>query len=81
MRRKALKTETIAFMEQLLSRANPANQRIAGYTVDDRQNTPDGLGSGLYKIITNVRTLASLDSIVFESTVGEQVQVQEKLAA
>ncbi len=81
VRRKALKSETIAFMEQLLSRANPANQRIAGYTVDDRQNTPEGLGQGLYRIITNVRTLASLDSIVFESTVGEQVQVNEKLAA
>lgn len=81
VRRKALKTETIAFMEQLLSRSNPANQRIAGYTIDDKNNTPDQLGAGIYRIITKVRTLASLDSIVFETTVGEQVQVQEQLAA
>jgi len=79
VRRKALESEIRSFMEQLLGRANPANQRIAGYTVDTKSNTPDSLGQGLYRIVVKVRTLASLDSIVLETTVGEQVQVQEIL--
>lgn len=79
VRRKALESEIRAFMEQLLGRANPASQRIAGYTVSTKNNTPDGLGQGLYRIVVSVRTLASLDSIVLETTVGEQVAVNEIL--
>lgn len=79
-RRKALASEIITFVDGLLSRNNPALQRIAGYTVDSKTgNTADTLALGLYRIILNVRTLASLDSIVLECTVGESVTVQESL--
>lgn len=77
-RRKALAGEIRAFMESLLNKGNPNGQRIAGFTVDDVSgNTPDTLAQGIFRIIINVRTLPSLDSIVLQTTIGEQVQVQE----
>ncbi len=80
LRRKAITTEFRSFLEGLLSRNNPAAQRIAGYTIDDKSgNTPELLAAGLYRIIVKVRSLASLDSIVIESTVGESVVVEEVL--
>lgn len=80
VRRKALTNEIRAFLESLLSRTNPAFQRIAGYTVDDKSgNTADTLAQGLYRIIIKVRTLASLDSIVLQTTIGESVEVEELL--
>jgi hypothetical protein len=67
-------------MDGLLSRNNPSAQRIAGYTIDARSgNTPELLAQGLFRIILKVRTLASLDSIVVESTIGESVVVEEIL--
>lgn len=81
-RRHSLSAEIRAFMSQLLGKNNPGSQRIAGYTLDDKTgNTPTTLGLGLYRIKLLVRTLASLDSIVIETTVGEQVQVNEVLPA
>lgn len=80
VRRQALANEVTAFMEALLSRTNPAFQRIAGYTVDRKSgNTPDTLRKGLYRLIIKVRTLASLDSIVLQTTIGEGVEVDEIL--
>jgi hypothetical protein len=80
LRRQAITSEIRSFMDQLLSRNNPAGQRIAGYTIDSKSgNTPDLLAQGLFRIILKVRTLASLDSIVIESTVGESVIVEEVL--
>jgi hypothetical protein len=78
-RRKALASEIRSFMAQLLNSGNPnGGQRIAGYTVDDvTGNTTTTLAMGLFRIILNVQTLASLDSIVIQTTIGEQVQVQE----
>jgi hypothetical protein len=66
-------------MAQLLNSGNPnGGQRIAGYTVDDiTGNTPTTLAMGLFRIVLNVQTLPSLDSIVIQTTIGEQVQVQE----
>jgi hypothetical protein len=80
VRRKALTNEIRNFLESLLSRANPQFQRIAGYTLDDKSgNTPETLAQGLYRIIIKVRTLASLDSIVLQTTIGESVTVDEIL--
>ncbi len=80
VRRKALTSEIRAFIETLLSRNDPQRQRIAGYTLDDKSgNTPDSLAQGLFRIILKVRTLASLDSIVLQTTVGESVTVDEIL--
>lgn len=78
-RRKALSGTILSFMQQLLNSGNPnGGQRIAGFTVDDTSgNTLTTLGMGMYRIIVNVRTLSSLDSIVIQTTIGEQVQVQE----
>jgi len=79
-RRKAITAEIRQFLTDLLSKENPALQRIAGFTVDDKSgNTPTTLGQGLFRIIVKVRTLASLDAIVLQTTVGEQVQVNEVL--
>jgi len=78
VRRKALTGEVIAFLTTLLSANNPAFQRIAGFEVDDTTgNTQTTLGMGLYRLIIRVRTLASLDSIVLETTIGESVVVAE----
>lgn len=81
-RRRAFANEIRQFLETLLSRNSETSQRIAGYTVDTKSgNTQRTLGLGLYRIIIKVRTLASLDSIVLETTIGEQVEVTEQLPA
>lgn len=79
-RRLALAAEIRAFMLTLLSPGNPAFQRINGFTVDPKKaNTPQTLALGMYRIILNVQTIPSLDSIVLQTTVGEQVSVNEVL--
>lgn len=79
-RRKALETEIRTFLGALLSIKNPTNQRIAGFTVDAVSgNTAETIGMGLFRIIIKIRTLSSLDSIVLQTTVGEQVEVAETL--
>jgi len=80
VRRKAMTNEIRQFMESLLSRGNLASQRIAGFTIDDKSgNTQSSLGQGIYRIIIKVQTLASLDAIVLQTTIGETVQVDEFL--
>lgn len=80
-RRAACLAETRAFMDGLLSRGSPANQRIAGFTLHAKNNSPAQIGQGLYRITLSARTLNSLKAIVLETTVGEQVQVVEQIAA
>lgn len=80
VRRKAFANEVRQFLESLLARNNTAAQRIAGYTVDSKSgNTQRTLALGIYRLIIRVRTLASLDSIVLETTIGESVEVEEQL--
>lgn len=77
-RRQAAVAQIRAFLNNLLSPNNPDAQRIDGFTIDAKSgNTPTTLGQGLYRIIINVRTLSSLDSIVLQSTIGETVDVTE----
>jgi hypothetical protein len=79
-RRAALASEVTGFLDGLLGANNPGSQRIDGYTVDPfSANTPALLQQGLYRIIINVRTLTSLDSIVFQSTIGDQTAVTVEL--
>ena len=73
--RTALKNEIISFYESLLGRTNENTRRIAGYTVSDAPTTPQELAAGLYRLISNARTLSSLDDIALMSTVGENVTV------
>lgn len=79
LRRKAILTEIRGFAEDLLGRNNPGTQRIAGYTLNDNDNTDDTLALGLFRITLNVRTLASLDSITVATTIGESVVVETSL--
>jgi len=81
VRRKAILGEIRAFASDLLSQSNPANQRIAGYTVDETGNTPTTLAAGLYYINAAFRILPSLLSITLGVTAGENVSVTELAAA
>ena len=63
-------------MDGLLSPGNSAAQRIEGYKIDGTSgNTAETLALGIYRIILNVRTIASLDAIVLQTTIGESVDV------
>jgi hypothetical protein len=80
-RRVALANEMRQFLRSLLSPNSPASQRIDGYSVDAKTgNTDRSRGLGLYRLIIKVRTLSSFDSIVIESTIGEQVTFTEQSA-
>ena len=77
-RRKALKGEIKVFMAGLLGVNNPGSQRIAGYTVSDSVNDGNDdvtLSSGMYRITVKAKTLSSLDSIVVQATIGDDVVV------
>lgn len=82
MRRKAITTEIKAFLRGLQSPNDPTQQRIDSYSVDDKTaNTPDVLAAGRFRVKVKVRTLASLDSIELETTIGESVTVDETALA
>jgi hypothetical protein len=75
-RRSGIQTEIISFLEPMLGKTNPDAQRLDSYSVDAKSgNTPSTLAAGLFRIIVNVRTLPSLDSIVLQTTIGESVVV------
>lgn len=79
-RRKALKGEIRGFCAGLLNKNNPGSQRIGGYTVSDSDGNDDPtLSAGMYRITVNVKTLPSLDSIVIQATIGDDVTVEEVL--
>lgn len=76
-RRIAVRNETRQFLRALIG-ANPNQQRIAGFTVDDKSgNTGATIAAGVYRLITSVRTISSIDALVFETTIGNTVIVQE----
>lgn len=77
-RRSAITAEIRAFMTGLLSPNNPAAQRIGGFLLDAKSaNTKQLLAAGRFRIILNVQTLASLDSIELQTEIGESVDVTE----
>lgn len=84
-RRVAIVSEIRAFMKGLLGAAggtaNGGPQRIAGFSVSLKGNTPETLGLGIYRIKLKVRTLASLKAIVLETVVGDTVDVIDAEAA
>lgn len=68
--------EIDAFLNQLKSPSNPAAQRIVDYGIDDKSgNTPALEARGIFVVVARVRTLASADSIVLQTEVGEGVTI------
>lgn len=77
-RRAMIVGEIRAFMTSLLSPGNAAAQRIDGFKLDASSgNTPETLALGIFRVLLDVRTLASLDAIVLQTTVGESVDISE----
>jgi hypothetical protein len=82
-RRSLILGEIDSFMNGLKSPNNPSSQRIDSYIIDAISgNTPEALAAGIFRIILKVRTLSSLDFIVLDTEIGENVvTVTEQLAA
>jgi hypothetical protein len=83
-RRKAILSEINSFLNGLAGGGpnaqnglpnNPDAQRILAYAVVEGDESQ--LPEGLYRIVIAVQLLASLDSIVLQTTIGETVNVQE----
>lgn len=69
-------TEIDSFLNDLKSPSNPAAQRIVDYSIDDKSgNTPSSEAKGIFVVIGKVRTLASADFIVFQTEIGEGVNI------
>lgn len=72
----AIDTETVAYLNSLLSPNNPAAQRIEAYSVDSKSgNTPELNAAGIYVVVVKVRMLGMSDSIVLQAEVGPTVTV------
>lgn len=66
------------FLSNLLSPQNPALQRIEDFSIDEVSgNTPQLQALGIFTVIVKVRLLASLDTLVFETQIGETVEVNQ----
>jgi hypothetical protein len=78
----ALVGELADFLELMLSENNPAAQRIADYGIDSKSgNTLQLQGTGVRVVIIEVQLLDTMDYIVLQTTIGEQVRVQVEEAA
>lgn len=72
----ALIGDLTGFLELMLSEADTAKQRIAGYSIDTRSgNTPTLQGSGIFVMIINVRTLDDFNQIVLQVTAGPNADI------
>lgn len=69
-----LVAEIDAYLSGLLSTVNPSQQRIEAYSIDPVSgNTPALTALGIYTVKVAVRLLASMDDLVFNTTIGETV--------
>lgn len=69
-------SEVTSFLEDLRSVNNPKAQRISDYSVDGVSgNTQQREALGIYTVIGKVRTLATADTIVFQTEIGEGVVI------
>lgn len=74
VRRSLVLGEIDGFLAGLLSDANSDSQRIDSYLIDAvSPNTPASLAAGLFRVKIKARTLASLDVIVLDTEIGENV--------
>lgn len=68
--------EVIAFFDELLSPDNKKAQRIDAYNVDGvGGNSPELSAKGIHVIIGRVRTTPTADDIVFQTEIGEGVNI------
>lgn len=66
------------FLDTLLSENNPAQQRIADYSIDGTSGNSEALqGSGVSVVIIDVTTLDDFRHIVLQTTIGETVVIEE----
>jgi hypothetical protein len=73
-RRALIVGEIGAFLNGLVSKTNPSSQRIDSYSDDAISgNTPESIAAGIFRIIIKVRTLSSMDFIVLDTEIGENV--------
>lgn len=81
-RRALVLGEIEAFMNELLSPNNPSAQRIDSFLTDAKSvNTPESIAAGTFRIRLKTRTLSSLDFIVLDTEIGENVITVEEQAA
>ena len=79
-RRSLIVGEVEGFMNSLVSENNPSTQRIDSFVLDAISgNTPEGLAAGIFRLILKVRTLSSLDFIVLDTEIGENVVTVSEL--
>jgi hypothetical protein len=72
----AIDTQTVAYMNGLLSPTNPAAQRIAAYSIDNKSgNTFQLNAAGIYVVIVRVQMLNTADTIVLQAEIGPNVQI------
>ena len=70
------------FLATLQNLGNPAAQRILDFSIDDRSgNTPESEAAGIFVIIGRVRLIPSMDFIVFQTEIGENVVISQDLNA
>lgn len=71
-----------SFLSGLLSENDPSAQRISDYNVDSVSgNTPELEALGVFVLVITVRLLSTMDFIVLNATIGENVSVSTAEAA
>lgn len=81
-RRAQILGELFAFMNTLQSPGAPSQQRLDSFVIDGRSgNTIQSLATGIFRIILKARTLPSMDVIVLDTEVGENVVTVTEAAA
>jgi hypothetical protein len=74
----ALLGEIEAYLSLLKSAQNPSAQRISDFSIDPvTGNTPQLTAIGIFTFIIKVRLLASMDTIMFQTEIGETVEISE----
>jgi len=77
-RRQQFVLDCKAFMESLLSPNDPTKQRIDSYSIDPKSgNTTTSLAAGAYYVFVKAKTYPSLDAIVLQTEIGENVTISE----
>lgn len=70
--------EMESFLTSLKSPPNPSLMRIEDFSIDATTgNTPSLTALGIFTFIIKVRCLASMDTLVFETSIGETVTVTQ----